>query len=98
MLESGHKPLKGGVDIEMGEGVATFSLLYSSIIFTLCVCGGSKVPFVTFQIFICTFLIHYGSAQKKLTASFNFGCNTQKKKGQFFLSAQARSFLVLKRF
>ena len=40
----------GGVDVEM-EGLPLFLLLYSSIIFTVCVCGESKVPFITFRIF-----------------------------------------------
>ena len=44
-----------------------------------------------------TFLIHSGSLQKMLTALFNLVWNTQKN-GQFFLSAKARCFLVLKRF
>ena len=47
---------------------------------------------------ICTFLIHYGSLQKMLSALFNFVWNTQESKGTIFLSAQARCFLLLKRF
>ena len=33
---------------------------------------------------ICTFLIHYGSLQKVLTALFNFVWNTQKSKLTIF--------------
>ena len=51
LLERGDKHEKGGVDIEM-RWVATFLLLYSSITFTVCVCGGgSKVPFISLQYF-----------------------------------------------
>ena len=32
-------------------GFATFSVLYSSITFTVCACGESKVSFITFRIF-----------------------------------------------
>ena len=46
---------------------------------------------------ICTFLIHSGSLQKMLTALTQFEMH-RKVNGQFFLSAQARCFLVLKRF
>ena len=34
---------------------------------------------------ICTFLIHFGSLQKMLTALFNIVQNTQKSKWKFFL-------------
>ena len=47
---------------------------------------------------ICTFLMHCGSLPKMLTALFNFVWNTQKSKWTIFLSAQARCFLLLKRF
>ena len=55
LLERGEKPEKRGVAVEMGG--ATFLLLYSSITFTVCGGrggaggGGSKVPFIAFQIF-----------------------------------------------
>ena len=48
---------------------------------------------------ICTFPIHSGSLQKMLIASFNLVWNTHRKVNrQFFLSANARCFLALKRF
>ena len=47
---------------------------------------------------ICTFLIHSVGIQKMLTALFNLVSNTQISKWTIFLSAQARCFLVLKRF
>ena len=61
----------------------------------LCV-GGSKVPFITFQFFICTFLIHYGSVQKKLTL-FNFGCNTQKNKWTILFECPGKIFLSIEK-
>ena len=103
-------------------GFATFSVLYSSITFTVCACGESKVSFITFRIFsilsqpfktlihifivlkpdiICTFLIYSGSLQKMLTALFNLIYKFEihrKVNRKLFLSAQARCFLVLKRF
>ena len=47
---------------------------------------------------ICTFLIHFGSLQKMLTALFNLAHDTQKSIWTIFLSAKAKCFLVLKRF
>ena len=82
-------------------------------------CEESKVPFITFWVFILlsllckiliqvfivlkpniifTFLIHCGSLQKILTAFLTLFGIHRKINGQFFLSAQARCFLVLKRF
>ena len=94
-----------------GGGVATFfiTLQFNHI---YCVWGKSKAPFITFRIFslliqvfivlkpniICTFLIHYGSVQKMLTALFNFIWNTQKNKRKTFFECLARYFLVFKRF
>ena len=45
-----------------------------------------------------SFLIHYGSVQKMLTVLSNFVWILRKINGQFFWSAQARCFLVLKKF
>ena len=72
--------------MEGGRG-ATFLLLYSSVIFTVCE-GKARFPLLlfgssvlqdsdpTFYLLkpniICTFLIHNGSVQKMLTAFFNF--------------------------
>ena len=80
MLERGDKPEKGGVDVEM-EGVATFftTLQFSSIIFTFLdlqsfelamqdFCLHSHPSLVLKPGIICTFLIHFGSLQKMLTA------------------------------
>ena len=95
MLERRHKPVERG-----GGGCHFFITLQFNHIYSVCVWAGgrgrSKVPFITFQILICTLLIHCGSVQKKLTALFNFGCNTQKNKwtilfecpGKFFLSIE----------
>ena len=47
---------------------------------------------------IYTFLIHSGSLQKMSTVLFNLVRNTQKSIGTIFLSANAKCFLVLKRF
>ena len=45
-----------------------------------------------------SFLIHFGSVQKMLTALFKIVWNTQKTRWTFFLSStQARYFLILKR-
>ena len=63
----------------MEGGVATF-VVTSQFNHIYCVGGESKVPFITFRIFICTFLIHSGSLQKMLTALFNLVWNTQKSK------------------
>ena len=54
LLERGDRPengIWGDRDGGRNGHVATFLLLYSSITFTVCVCGESKVPFITFQIF-----------------------------------------------
>ena len=98
------------------EVLPLFLLLYSSIIFTVCVRKkgflyyfldhqsfelakqDSDPSFYCTKMYICTFLTHYGSIQKKLTALFNFVWNTEKYKWTIFLSAQTRCFLVLKRF
>ena len=49
LLERGIN-LKKGVDVEMG-GLQLFYYLQFSQIHCVCVCGGSKVPFITFWIF-----------------------------------------------
>ena len=106
----GINPKRGGWCRNGGGGGATFWLLYSSITFTACV-GKVRFPYyfsdlqsfelamqVSHPSLYCKFLIHSGSLQKKLTALFNFVWNTQKIRWTIFLSAQARCFLVLKRF
>ena len=53
MLERGDKPEKGGggVDVEMeGGGLALF-YYFTVQSHLLCMCGESKVPFITFRIF-----------------------------------------------
>ena len=69
----------------------------------------SKVPFITFQIFlihvfivlkpgiICTFLIHSGSLQKMLTALFNLVRNTQKNISTIFFEWQGKVFLSIEK-
>ena len=51
-----------------------------------------------FLIFRRDFMPFHSSVQKILTALFNFVWNTQKNKWTIFLNAQAKCFLVLKRF
>ena len=41
---------------------------------------------------ICTFLIHYGSVQKMLTAFFNFVWNIQKDKCTIFFECPGKMF------
>ena len=51
LLEQGDKPEKGvwgGVDVEMGDCHFFVTLQFSHI---YCVCGESKIPFITFWIF-----------------------------------------------
>ena len=40
----------------------------------------------------CTFLIHFGSVQKMLTASFNLVWNIQKSKWTIFFECQGKVF------
>ena len=44
---------------------------------------------------ICTFLIHYGSVQKMLTAFFSFVWNTQKNKWTIFFEFSGKIFLSI---
>ena len=46
---------------------------------------------------ICTFLTHYGSAQKMLTALFNFVWNTQKNKWTIFFECPGKMFLSVEK-
>ena len=48
LLERGDKPEREGVDVEMGGCHFFITLQCSSITFTVCVEGGSKVPFIPF--------------------------------------------------
>ena len=51
LLEQGDKPEKGvwgGVDVEMGDCHFFVTLQFSHI---YCMCGESKIPFITFWIF-----------------------------------------------
>ena len=45
----------------------------------------------------CTFLIHYGSVQKMLTALFNFVWNTQKNKWTTFFECPIKMFLSIEK-
>ena len=47
---------------------------------------------------ICIFMIHSGSAQKMLTASFELVWDSQKSAWTIFLSTKTRCFLILKIF
>ena len=47
---------------------------------------------------ICTFLIHYGSPQKMLTAFFNFVSNTQRNKWTIFFDCPGKMFLSIEKF
>ena len=84
----------------------TFILCLGKVRFPIQVFSLLSQPFkIIVQVFIalktdiiCTFLIHYGSVQKLLTALIDFVWNTQKSKLTIFLRTQARCFLVLKRF
>ena len=85
-LGGGGRGMKFLLEWRGGRG-ATFLLLYSSVIFTVCE-GKARFPLLlfgssvlqdsdpTFYLLkpniICTFLIHNGSVQKMLTAFFNF--------------------------
>ena len=97
LLERGYKPEKG---------VATFftNLQISSIAFTFSDLQSFELAMQDFHPrshpslvlkpgIICTFLIHSGSLQKMLQKKIY-----RKAYGQFFLSAKAKCFLVLKRF
>ena len=46
---------------------------------------------------ICTFLIHYGSVQKMLTAFFNFVWNTKKNKWIIFFECPGKIFLSIEK-
>ena len=46
---------------------------------------------------ICTFLIHYGSAEKMLTTLFNFVWNIQKNKWTTFFECPGKMFLSIKK-
>ena len=46
---------------------------------------------------ICTFLIHYGSVQKMLTAFFTFVWNTQKNKWTIFFECPGKMFLTIEK-
>ena len=46
---------------------------------------------------ICTFLIHFGSLQKILTALFNLVWNTKKSIWTIFLEYQGRVFLSIEK-
>ena len=46
---------------------------------------------------ICTFLIHYYSVQKMLTALFNFVWNTQKNEWTIFFECPGKMFLSIKK-
>ena len=89
----------GGVDVEMGGRGLPLFYYFTVQSYLLCLCvyvwGGSEAPFITFQIFICTFLIHYGSVQKKLTALFNFGSNKQKNKWANLFECPGKIFLSI---
>ena len=84
----------------------TFILCLGKVRFPIQVFSLLSQPFkIIVQVFIalktdiiCTFLIHYGSVQKLLTALIDFVWNTQKSKLTIFLRTQARCFIVLKRF
>ena len=94
-------------------GLPLFLLLYSSIIFTLCV-EKVKFPLLLFrfsafelvmQVFIVLkhyiiwiFLIHSGSVQIMLTALFISVWNTQKTTWTNFFKHHGKMFLILKRF
>ena len=70
----------------------------------------SKVPFITFRIFliyvfivlkpgiICTFLIHSGSLQKMLAALFNLVLNTQRSYWTIFFECPGKVFLSIEKF
>ena len=98
---------KGGINLKWGGCNFFITLQFNHI---YCVCGESKVLFITFRIFSPAMQDSHPSlyytktwyhlyisdpfwqSAKMLTALFN------SVNGQFFLSAQARCFLVLKRF
>ena len=46
---------------------------------------------------IYTFLIHYSSVQKMLTALFNFVWNTQKNKWTIFFECPGKMFLSIEK-
>ena len=46
---------------------------------------------------ICTFLIHFGSLQKMLTALFNLVWNTEKNKWTTFFECQGKMFLSIEK-
>ena len=46
---------------------------------------------------ICTFLIHYGSVQKMLTALFNFVWNTQKNEWTIFFECPGKMLLSIEK-
>ena len=46
---------------------------------------------------ICTFLIHFGSLQKMLTALFNLVWNTQKSIWTIFFECQGKVFLCIEK-
>ena len=104
LLEKRDNPEKegGGVLLMLKWGVATFfiTLQFTHI---YCVCGKSKVSFITFRFFslkkfiICKFLIHCGSPQKNVDCFIDISLDYTENYMDKLSEHQGKMFLYIEK-